>query len=88
MNTAEASTLLETQLTVWRARAYGELVAAVGTVTHLEIPAPSGARYQIDVEVVWDDVPRGPLRLIASIDDGGVRALFPLCRDALIYPPL
>jgi hypothetical protein len=38
------------------------------------------------VEVHWDDRPGGALRVLGTIDDGGWRALKPLCDDLLLAP--
>lgn len=36
-----------------------------------ERTGPSGALYQIEVQVQWDAVAEGAIRVIGSIDDGG-----------------
>ena len=51
-----------------------------------EVAAPSGNRYQIEIEVFWDDKPNGDVRVIGCIDDGGLRAYFPLA-EAFIKNP-
>ena len=46
-----------------------------------EMRGPSGATYQVEVQLFWDDQPNGELRVMGSIDDGGWRA-FDSDRDA------
>jgi len=42
--------------------------------------------YQVEVEVFWDDQREGVIRVIASIDDPGWRALTPLTDRVLVAP--
>ena len=48
--------------------------------------APAGREYQTEVNVLWDDRPGGNIRVIGSIDDGGLRAFAPLT-DSFIKAP-
>lgn len=86
MDKAEAKSILAKELRAWRRRPYPELSAAVGDTWHTEVAAPSGARYQVEVLALWDDRPGGNVRVIASIDDGGLRALVPLSDDFIMAP--
>jgi hypothetical protein len=47
----------------------------------------SGAEYQIEIQVFWDDRINGDLRVIGSIDDGKLRAFFPLTLDFIKRVP-
>lgn len=47
---------------------------------------PSGTVYQIEIEAFWDGRPGGEIRMMGSIDDGGLRALMPLTDDFIIRP--
>lgn len=80
MNNAEARAILAEHLTTWRARSWTELRAILDDEAQVcEIDGPSGVRYQIEVNVFWDDEAKGDLRVFGSIDDGGWRAFIPLC---------
>jgi hypothetical protein len=46
----------------------------------------SGACYQIEIQASWDDKPNGNIRVVGSIDDGGLRAFFPLTEDFIKSP--
>lgn len=46
----------------------------------------SGTDYQIEIEVMWDGKGGGDLRVLGSIDDGGVRAFCPLCDSFIVTP--
>jgi hypothetical protein len=86
MDRIVATELLQQELGALRQRGYASLATDVGEEIVREIVGPDGKDYQISVLVVWDKNPNGALRIIASIDDGGWRALMPLTADDLIYP--
>jgi hypothetical protein len=44
------------------------------------------ATYQIEIEVVWDGLKGGNVRVIGSVDDGGWRAWVPLTRSFVKEP--
>lgn len=70
----------------YRARSYEELKGLLGNPVTLAEPGPSGAEYQIEIEAVWDDAPDHNLRVLFSIDDGGLRAFAPVMDDFIIGP--
>lgn len=72
MDRLEAAKLLQEFLHDLKSRSYRELQELLGNPGCLERPGPSGVIYQIEYEAVWDLAPGGNLRLIASIDDGGL----------------
>lgn len=86
MNNQEAKRILEERLTSYKARRYNELLDLLEEPDTFEISAPSGQEYQVKIQALWDDKPNGALRIIGSIDDGGLRAYSPLSYSFLIYP--
>ena len=88
MNNAEARSILKMELAKYRGKPYRELVTLVGNTQTLEVLAPSGATYQIEVEAMWDDTkrPNDVLRVVGSIDDGGIRAFVSLTDSFLLAP--
>ncbi len=87
MNSAEATTLLEQRLKCYRTKAYSELVRLINLGPETaEVIGPTKIKYQIEISALWDDEPNGVVRVIGSIDDGGVRAYVPLCSDFLLSP--
>ena len=86
MDENEARGILTKKLAAYRARTYAELAALVGDVETCEAVGSSGAAYQIEINVHWDNRPGGDIRVIGGIDDGGWRAFCPLC-DAFIMTP-
>lgn len=87
MDKSEAHKILGEQLA--RFGSYAELVPLVesGRVEHFEIRGASGAKYQVEVQFFWDDKHRRIIRVMGSIDDGGIRAFMPLTDSSLISPP-
>jgi hypothetical protein len=87
MDKAEARQLLEEFLQELKTRSYPELQELLGNPVCIAIKGASGAEYQIEYEAVWDLEPGGDLRLIASIDDGGLlSAMLPVSSGFLITP--
>ena len=86
MDNAEAAALLKDHLAAYRLRPYSELLKLLGKPQVAELRSASGSTYQVEVEVFWDGRPGGALRILGSIDDGGWRALRPLCDDFILAP--
>jgi hypothetical protein len=86
MDKAEAQRLLDRHLAGYRHMAYDDLVDLIGAGDCVEVEGPSGVPYQIEVDVIWDRRKGGDVRVIASIDDGGLRALVPLTDDFIMTP--
>ncbi len=87
MDKVQATKILTTELAKFRARPYNDLVAMVDAPKRtLEIDGSSGRRYYVDVLIYWDGEPGGNVRVIGTIDDGGVRAFVPLSSDFIKAP--
>ena len=86
MDNAEARSVLRAELAKYRSKKYRELVGLIGTPQTSEVVAPSGTKYQLEIEALWDDQPNGILRLSGAIDDGGLRAYLPLTDGFLLSP--
>jgi hypothetical protein len=80
--------ILAEHLARYRSRSYAELAAWArqSRTDTAEAAGPSGTRYQIEVQVFWDDKPEGDVRVGASIDDGGIRAFLPLTDSFILSP--
>ena len=88
MNKDEAKSILSECLQGYREKSYSELAACVSEdrVEAKEIVASSGTRYQVEIVFVWDNKPNANVRVIGSIDDGGIRALHPVRDDFIVNP--
>ena len=81
MNESEARLILERELARYRGLSYAELLSLVGHIETCERASLSGATYQIEIEVFFDDKARRTIRVLGGIDDGGLRAFIPLTDD-------
>ena len=87
MDKSEARKVLEEQLAQFAGRTHSELVPLVEarSIETCEVRGESGATYQIEFQFFWDDHACDTIRVMGSIDDGGLRAFFPLT-DSLLIP--
>lgn len=86
MDHAEAKSILASELSQFAARDYHDLVSAIKRTEVKNVEGGSGAHYQIEFTLLWDSQPGGDLRIIASIDDGGWRAVLPLTDSVIVKP--
>jgi hypothetical protein len=88
MNKSEAHSILSECLARYRSRPYAELAvrASEGRADTSEVVARDGTRYQLEVEFVWDGNPNADVRVIASVDDCGIRALLPVTESFILSP--
>lgn len=86
MDREEAQTILNAKLDEYRQLTYDQFAARVGDEEFPEVVGASGAQYQIEIQIVWDDKPGGAVRVLGSTDDGGWRAFLPLCDSLLVTP--
>jgi len=86
MDKREAKAVLAEFLQQFRRRSYEELRQLLGSQTTDEATGPSGVKYQLEVEVFWDNKPNGNLRVLGAVDDGGWRAFMPITDDFIIAP--
>ena len=85
MNREEADRLLQAELDAIEQLGYTRLAARIGKVVTSEKPGAAGVKYQLELQIFWDNRPGAEIRLLGSIDDGGIRALMPLT-DSRIVP--
>ncbi len=86
MDKDEATAILNQQLASFARRPYAELVAIVDQPQSARACGPSGTAYQIEFNVFYDSGARRDLRIVASIDDGGWRAIMPLTKTEIMKP--
>jgi len=82
MNIEEAQQILAGELQYFKDILYMELIDRVGENTCYEKKAGS-CSYQIEITILWDSTPYEAIRIIGSIDDGGLRAFIPLTESVL-----
>jgi hypothetical protein len=87
MNKTQAIQIVETELELFRAKSYSELVLLVDSEPTVgQKLGSSGKEYQFEIIVYWDDKPGGNVRVIGHVDDGGWRAYFPLTTSFIKAP--
>ena len=86
MNQETAEAMLQATLQEYRRRSYQALIPLIGQNDVREVGAPDGTRYVLEVSVLWDGEPGGAIRVLGSIDDGGLRAFWPMTRDFIRNP--
>lgn len=74
----EAKAVLTAEFLELRALGYRDLVERLaGRQERSEVLGLSGKAYHLELEGFWDDDAHDDLRVVASIDDGGLRAFLP-----------
>jgi hypothetical protein len=87
MSNEEAKEVLRAEFRELRAKGYGDLVAELADrKVNSEVVGPSGAAYNLELQGFWDDDEHADLRVVASIDDGGLRAFLPFTDSFTIAP--
>jgi len=88
MDRGEARAVLTIYLGSFRERSYGDLLSLIGAVQVAQVRGPSGADYQIEVDVSWDS-PREKtnVRVWGTIDGGRLPgALVPVSESFIVAP--
>ena len=86
MNKNEARSILEEELLRYRKLPHADLLYLLDNQDTFERASPSGAIYQLEIQAFWDRESKRELRVRGCIDDGGWRALSPLCQDFIMRP--
>jgi hypothetical protein len=86
MDKVEAGAILSRLAGEYRALSYEELKRFLGNPVTLSDRSPSGVEYQIEIESVWDDAPDHNLRVLLSIDEGGLRPFAPIMEHFIVGP--
>ncbi|MHC5065612.1 MAG: hypothetical protein ACYTG5_16735 [Planctomycetota bacterium] len=87
MNKVAAYALLQIQAAKWRQHPYADLAKLVDSEpTTYEIEDAKGASYQLEVQAFWDSKGSENLRLLLSIDDGGLSAFKPMTESFIMAP--
>ena len=86
MDKKEARAIVTAKLAEYRTQSYTELQRLLTTQDIFETTGKSGKWYQMEFYAVWDDKPNENLRVFGNIDDGGIRAFFPLGECFIMAP--
>jgi len=88
----EVLTIAQEQLKPFRTKPYRQLRAMIGQepITY-DVIAESGKRYQIEIEVFWDNQKEGTIRVMCDIDSEYPQTIFsniPILRWLPVYKSL
>jgi hypothetical protein len=87
MNKSEARRIIIRELELFRKKLFSELTKMVDGEPYTKtVISDSGISYQVEIQAIWDDKPDGNVRVLGSIDDGGIRAFFPLTESFIKTP--
>lgn len=87
MSDEEAKGLLRAESLKLRAVGYSDLVDRLaGRQERAEIVGLSGNAFHVEFEGFWDGETHDNLRVVVSIDDGGLRAFLPFTDSFTISP--
>ena len=86
MNRTEAIAILNHHLDSLEALGYAALARQIGEDQAFERRGDSGTDYQLELSILWDRHPNGSIRIVGSIDDGGLGAFLPLTDSRLMEP--
>lgn len=87
MSDEEAKGVLRAEVIKLRPSGYEGLVERLaGKKETLEVVGLSGTTYHVELEGFWDDEEHRNLRVVASIDDGGLRAFLPFTDSFTVGP--
>jgi hypothetical protein len=81
-----ARMLRDQELIRLRTSSYQDLLKHIEKTSSTQLNGPDGKQYQIETQVFWDTMRSGNLRVMVSVDDGGLSSLKPLCGDFIISP--
>jgi len=81
-----AQQVLDEWVAKLRAAPYRELAARVDSVTTDEVVRDRERSWQLEIQFFWDDEPDGNVRVVVSIDDGGLQAFVPLTETFIKSP--
>ena len=86
MNKLEAIAIANEWLGRLRVEPYATLASRIGHPPVTEHVMQRGVVYQVQVSYYWDGEAGGDVRVIVAIDDGGMRAFFPVTSDFIKSP--
>jgi hypothetical protein len=89
VNQEEAKQVLAGQLRELQKLPYAEFRSWVveKKIDTPSVNGASGAEYQVEIQAMWESKRGGDIRILVSVDDGGlVSSFLPLCGSFVISP--
>lgn len=85
-NKDEAREIVAAELERLRSLSRDELLRYVNDPHASDVTGESGTTFQLEVQAFWDDRKHENLRVVVSIDDGGISAFVPMSDDFIVAP--
>ena len=70
----------------YRRKNYSFWESHIGDQITFEGKTDDGIEYQVEIEPFYDDKKKKTIRVVFAIDDGWLRAYFPVCSDFIMAP--
>lgn len=86
MDRARAAEIAEQHIARLSTRSFEMLQLLVDEPERHEAQGTAGRIWQVDIEAFWELTPGGNLRVIVSVDGGGISAWVPVTRAFVISP--
>ena len=88
MDKIETKQIITEQIKELRMLPYSELCKLIDKKNKrtLEIVGKSGTKYQIEIQVFWDEKPGKDVRVSVAIDGGSWRTFFPMTDSFIVAP--
>ena len=84
MSKEEARDLVRGEIHRYRSMGYSQLLHLRKNIRSYEVTGQSGEIYAVEVQAFWDSGRSGALRVMASIDGGGIPSSRPVCEDFIV----
>ncbi len=87
LNKVIAHAILAKEINKWRQHPYPDLAKLIDAdPSTYAIEDSKGAQYQLEVQAFWDSKGSKDIRLMLSIDDGGLSAFKPMTASFIMAP--
>ena len=86
MNRDTARALLDEELMRLRAFSFVDFLKALDVTSIKRVKGRDGNTYQVEWQAFWDGKKGGNIRVLVSVDDGGLSAFIPMSGAFIISP--
>lgn len=86
MDSEAAKEILESVALELLARHRDELLKLAAFPETRHVKNAAGQEFNVEATALWDDIEGQTLRVMISVDDGGIRAFLPMSKSFLVTP--
>ena len=84
MDKTVAKEILESVALELASRDRDELAKLISSAEIRRVKSSSGQEYNVESTALWDDAENQTLRIMISVDDGGMRSFLPMSKSFLV----